>query len=90
MPPDLARILHDLPPRLDTRLLFPARRGDVLQQRCFYCDVSQPAIKAAGMPRATPHELRHSFVTLMRAAGVDPADLADATGHAVLTATVQR
>jgi hypothetical protein len=29
----------------------------------------------------------HSFVSHMRAAGVDPADLASATGHTVATAT---
>jgi integrase len=59
----------------------------VLQQKRFYADVWKPACEEAGTAGVTPHELRHSFVSLMRAAGVDPADLADATGHTVLTAT---
>jgi integrase len=87
LPPGLAEILRALPPRLDTRLLFPAPRGGVWQQRCFYAEVWKPAREAAGMPDATPHALRHSFVSLMRAAGVDPADLAAATGHSVAVAT---
>jgi integrase len=86
LPPELAGILRGLPPRIDTPLLFPAVRGGVYQQRVFYRDVWRPACEAAGMEGATPHELRHSYVSLMRAAGVDPADLADATGHTVQTA----
>jgi integrase len=35
----------------------------------------------------TPHEFRHSWVTHLRAGGVDPADLADVAGHSVQTAT---
>jgi integrase len=70
---------------METRLLFPAARGRVWQQRTFYASVWRPACRAAGV-EATPHELRHSYVSLMRAAGVDPADLAAATGHTVTTA----
>jgi integrase len=47
-------------------------------------DVWKPASVRCGLePR--PHEFRHSFVTHMRAAGVDDADLAAITGHTVLT-----
>ena len=35
----------------------------------------------------TPHEIRHSWVTHLRAAGIDPADLADIAGHSLETAT---
>ncbi len=40
-----------------------------------------------GYPHVRAHELRHSWVTHLRAAGVDPADLAAASGHSVETAT---
>jgi integrase len=34
-----------------------------------------------------PHDFRHSWVTHLRAAGIDPADLAQVAGHTVETAT---
>lgn len=30
-----------------------------------------------------PHEMRHSYVTHLRAAGIDDADLADMAGHSI-------
>ena len=36
-----------------------------------------------------PHDLRHSWVTHLRAAGIDPADLAAVAGHTVETATAR-
>jgi integrase len=36
-----------------------------------------------------PHDFRHSWVTHLRAAGVDPADLAEVAGHTVETATAR-
>ena len=35
----------------------------------------------------TPREIRRSWVSNLRAAGIDPADLADVAGHTVETAT---
>lgn len=87
IPPGLLALLEAMPKRIDTRLLFPARRGGgVWHDRAFYRDVWYPAREATGL-KLTPHDLRHSYVSLMRAAGVDPADLARATGHTVETAT---
>jgi len=48
--------------------------------------VWQPAIESAGID-PTPHEFRHSYVSHLRAAGIDAADLADVAGHSVETAT---
>lgn len=31
----------------------------------------------------TPHEFRHSFISILRAAGIDDADLAKIAGHQV-------
>ncbi len=46
--------------------------------------VWEPARKTSSM-KITPHDLRHSWITHMRAAGVDDADLAEMAGHTVAT-----
>ena len=84
VPPALAAMLAAMPPRIDTPLLFPTKTGKLWWEKRFYRAVWQPAQKATGMD-IRPHEMRHSFVSLMRAAGVDPADLAAITGHTVAT-----
>lgn len=84
VPPALAAMLRSLAPRIDTPLLFPTPSGRVWRERNFRRDVWQPARKRTGMD-IRPHEMRHSYVSLMRAAGVDPADLAEITGHSVET-----
>lgn len=88
---DLAAVLRGLPPRLDTQLLLPGSlAGRVVHQRSFYRDVWGVCRAAVpGMAAAIPHDFRHSHISLMRAAGVDPADLAAWTGHTVLTATTK-
>jgi integrase len=45
-----------------------------------------PAREASGMD-PTPHEFRHSYVSLLRAEGVNQEDLAAICGHSVMTAT---
>lgn len=84
--PGVAGLLEAMPKRIDTPLLFPNPDG-LVWARDFYRDVWEPARKATGMRIATPQSFRHSYVSLMRAAGVDPADLAYWTGHTVMTAT---
>lgn len=73
-----------MPARLDTRLLFPTPTGRLWRQRNFYRSVWYPAQKACGLD-IRPHEMRHSFITQLRAAGVDDADLADMAGHNIET-----
>lgn len=82
----LAGMLDGMPKRIDTRLLFPGPLG--LWDRDFYRDVWEPARDETGLS-ITPHEMRHSYVSRMRAAGVDPSDLAYWTGHTVATATAR-
>ena len=84
VPPTLAAMLATRPPRIDTPLLFPTSTGRLWRERNFRRDVWKPAQEATGMD-IRPHEMRHSFISLMRAAGVDPADLAEITGHSVET-----
>jgi integrase len=82
---DLLELLDGMPARIDTPLLFPGPRG-IWTDRYWYDEVWYPARKAAGID-ATPHEFRHSAISHLRAAGIDPADLAAMSGHTVETAT---
>jgi integrase len=54
------------------------------RERNFYRDIWEPAHEASG-PDIRPHECRHSYVTHLRAAGVNDADLAKVAGHRVET-----
>ena len=83
-PPGLLALIQRLPPRLDSRLLFPTPMGRLWRERNFYRDVWYPAQREAGIDMR-PHEARHSYVTHLRARGIDDADLADIAGHRVET-----
>lgn len=84
IPPGLLALLKALPPRIDSDLLFPTLTGRIWRYNNWRRDVWNPAITAAGTDMR-PHEMRHSFVSLLRAGGVDDADLAAITGHSVET-----
>lgn len=84
VPPSLARLLEALPVREGTDLLFSTPTGKLWRERNFYRDVWVPAQLATGLD-PTPHEFRHSYVTHLRAAGIDDADLAKVAGHTVDT-----
>jgi integrase len=57
---------------------------DHMRERTFYRDFWKPAQKASGLD-IRPHECRHSYVTHLRAAGINDADLAEIAGHRVET-----
>jgi integrase len=84
--PSLAVMLERIVPRIDTQLLFPTAKGTVWHDSNFRRDVWRPAQIASGLP-IQPHECRHSYVSHMRAEGVDAADLAQVTRHSIDTAT---
>lgn len=86
VPPGCAELLRTMPPRIDASWLFPTPNGKLWRYSNWHRTVWQPTIATAGIA-PTPHEFRHSWVTDLRAAGVDPADLADVAGHSVQTAT---
>jgi integrase len=48
------------------------------------------AWEAAGLERVTPHECRHSFASLMIAAGVNAKALSTFMGHANISITLDR
>ena len=68
----------------DCDLLFPTPSGRLWCQRNFYRDVWKPAQEASGLD-IRPHECRHSYVTHLRAVGINDADLAEIAGHRVET-----
>jgi integrase len=84
-PPGLAKLIATLPtPIDDDGLLFPTPTGKLWRGRNFYRDVWYPTQKASGID-IRPHECRHSWITHMRAAGIDDADLAQVAGHTIDT-----
>jgi integrase len=68
----------------DCQLLFPTPRGRLWRERTFYRDLWKPTQEASGLD-IRPHKCRHSYVTHLRAAGVNDADLAEIAGHRVET-----
>jgi integrase len=64
--------------------IFKTPTGRMWSERNFYRDVWTAAKIATGMD-PTPHEFRHSFISMLRAAGIDDADLAKVAGHQVQT-----
>jgi len=68
----------------DCDLLFTTPTGRMWRERNFYRDVWKPAQQASGLD-IRPHECRHSYVTHLRAAGINDADLAEIAGHRVET-----
>jgi integrase len=83
-PPGLWAAIRAVPARIDTDLLFPTPTGRLWRERNFYRDIWQPARELSKL-EATPHDFRHSFVSLLVAADVDEADLAEIAGHTVQT-----
>jgi len=68
----------------DCKLLFPTPRGRLWRERTFYRDVWKPTQEASGLD-IRPHECRHSYVTHLRAVGINDADLAEVAGHRIET-----
>ena len=52
--------------------------------------VWRPAVEAAGLTPLRPHDLKHTGVALLAAAGVDPMEIARRAGHASVAFTFDR
>lgn len=83
-PASLAFLIQTEAIREDTEILFPTPKGTIWHSGSFYRDVWTPARLAFGHD-IRPHDCRHSWVTHLRAAGVDDADLAEIAGHGIGT-----
>jgi integrase len=83
LPHTAADALETLPPRLDTRLLFPAVSGAHLNLHQWRADHWTPAVRAAGLAHRSPYALRHTYAAFSIAAGVSLFGLARFMGTSV-------
>jgi integrase len=73
----------------DHGLIFPSRAGTPMHSKNLNDDLGA-LCKAAGLPRMTPHDIRHTGISLMIYAGMDVKAIADRVGHASAAFTLQR
>jgi integrase len=75
--------LDELPPRLDTQLLFPALRGGYVNLHNWRSREWKPALRAAGIDARRIYDLRHTYATFSLAAGVSLFTLSRRMGTSV-------
>lgn len=64
-----------------TPYVFPAPRGGIWGKDRFMSRVFRPAARRAELEGVTFHDLRHTYASLMVAAGANPLQIAEALGH---------
>lgn len=71
-------------------LVFPSPHGEMWLGDNFLTRVFRPAVKRAGLDGLTFHDLRHTYASLLIAAGVGPMIVAQQMGHADARLVLQR
>ena len=61
--------------------VFPSRNGGPLHAADWRTTFWHPAVETAGLSPLRPHDLKHTGVAFLAAAGVDPSEIARRTGH---------
>lgn len=84
MPLRAAEALAEHPSRLDTQILFPAKRGGPIELHKWRWEDWQPAFVAAGIPKRVPYAMRHTYASLSIAAGVSLFELSRFMGTSVM------
>ncbi len=71
-------------------IVFPDTQGGPIRNGNFRLNTFAPAVTEAGVPRVTPHGLRHSCASMLIAAGATPKAVQKHLGHASATITLNR
>ena len=70
-----------------SRYVFPAPKGGPLRAADWRKGVWHPAVEAARLAPLRPHDLKHTGVALLAAAGVEPSEIARRAGHTSVALT---
>ena len=91
VPPTLDRMLRSMPVMLRAEWLFPTPSGCMWRESNWRRKVLRPSIERANEVRSgrrldpSAQEMRHAWISHLRAKKIDPADLAMVAGHTVET-----
>lgn len=72
----------------DHDLVFPSAKGTPLNESDLYRRYWVPLVERAKLPAIRPYDLRHSFASLLLAAGATPKDVQALLGHANIGQTM--
>lgn len=67
--------------------VFPAPAGGLMDDHNFRARVFEPALRAAGVPRGVPHDMRHTAASWLVQAGRSLYEVQDLLGHESLKTT---
>jgi len=71
-------------------LVFTSATGGPLYRGTFWPSVWAPAVRAAGLEGLRIHDLRHTFVAIMTAAGANPKEVSVWAGRSSVAFTLDR